>query len=128
MFGRGFQFLRPSRQRSLDFSGSIGCPRGISRRKVRRVSKANHSNHRIGAPTGAIRPYPDSFSSNSRFQAPTSILFPNHRKKMHERVLPSSIAKRKRPLWKRPVFWVVLVLTVGAGIYLAERGPDPIAI
>ncbi len=47
---------------------------------------------------------------------------------MHERVLPSSIAKRKRPTWKHPVWWVVLAAIVAVGIYLAERGPDPIAI
>jgi HlyD family secretion protein len=47
---------------------------------------------------------------------------------MHERVLPSSIAKRKRPTWKHPVLWLVLVAIVGVGIYLAERGPDPIVI
>jgi HlyD family secretion protein len=47
---------------------------------------------------------------------------------MHERVLPSSIAKRKRPTWKHPVFWVVLAAIVGVGTYLAERGPDPIVI
>jgi HlyD family secretion protein len=47
---------------------------------------------------------------------------------MHERILPSSIAKRKRSIWKRPVLWVVLASIVGVGIYLAERGPDPIAI
>jgi HlyD family secretion protein len=47
---------------------------------------------------------------------------------MHERILPSSIAKRKRSIWKRPVLWVVLASIGGVGIYLAERGPDPIAI
>jgi HlyD family secretion protein len=47
---------------------------------------------------------------------------------MHERVLPSSIAKRKRPTWKHPVLWVVLAAIVGVGIYMAERGPDPIVI
>ena len=62
------------------------------------------------------------------FQAPPSILSHNDKNKMHERVLPSSIAKRKRSIWKRPVLWVVLASIVGVGIYLAERGPDPIAI
>jgi HlyD family secretion protein len=47
---------------------------------------------------------------------------------MHERVLPSSIVKRKRPTWKHPVLWLVLAAIVGVGVYLAERGPDPIVI
>jgi hypothetical protein len=37
----------------------IPFPRGISRRKVRHVFKeANHSNHRIGAHTGATQTVP----------------------------------------------------------------------
>jgi HlyD family secretion protein len=47
---------------------------------------------------------------------------------MHERVAPSSITKRKRTWWKRPVWWAVLALLIGLGVYFAERGPDPIAI
>jgi HlyD family secretion protein len=47
---------------------------------------------------------------------------------MHERVAPSSISKRKRAWWKRPVWWAILALLIGLGIYFAERGPDPIAI
>jgi HlyD family secretion protein len=47
---------------------------------------------------------------------------------MHERVAPSSISKRKRAWWKRPVWWAILALLIGLGLYFAERGPDPIAI
>jgi len=47
---------------------------------------------------------------------------------MHERVAASSITKRKRTRWRRPVLSAVLAVIVGAGVYLAERGPDPIAI
>jgi HlyD family secretion protein len=47
---------------------------------------------------------------------------------MHERVAPSSITKKKRAWWKRPVWWAMLALLIGLGVYFAERGPDPIAI
>ena len=47
---------------------------------------------------------------------------------MHERVAPSSITKRKRTWWKRPVWWAVFALLIGLGVYFAERGPVPIAI
>jgi len=47
---------------------------------------------------------------------------------MHERVAPSSITKRKRAWWKRPVWWAILALLIGLGVYFAERGPEPIAI
>src|SRR6202162_2242262 len=45
---------------------------------------------------------------------------------MHQRVAPSSIAKRKRP--RRATLLAVLALIAGVGVYLAERGPDPISI
>jgi HlyD family secretion protein len=47
---------------------------------------------------------------------------------MHERVAPSSITKRKRAWWKRPVWWAVLALLIGVGVYFAEHGPEPVAI
>jgi HlyD family secretion protein len=47
---------------------------------------------------------------------------------MHERVAASSINKRQRAKWKRPVLWAVLVVIAGIGAYFARRGPDPIAI
>jgi len=45
---------------------------------------------------------------------------------MHQRVAPSSIAKRKRP--RRATLLAVLALIAGVGVYWAERGPDPISI
>src|ERR1700722_1881493 len=47
---------------------------------------------------------------------------------MHQRVAPSRITKRQRSKWTRAAVLGVLVLTVGVGVYLAGRGPDPIAI
>jgi HlyD family secretion protein len=47
---------------------------------------------------------------------------------MHERVAPSSITKRKRAWWKRPVWWAVLALLIGFGVYFAEHGPEPVTI
>jgi HlyD family secretion protein len=47
---------------------------------------------------------------------------------MHQRVAPSSIAKRKRPRWRRATLLAVLALIAGIGVYFAERGPDPISI
>jgi HlyD family secretion protein len=47
---------------------------------------------------------------------------------MHERVAASSITKRQRATWKRPVLVTVLVMIAGMVAYFARRGPDPIAI
>ena len=47
---------------------------------------------------------------------------------MHERVAASSITKRQRAKWKRPVLVTVLVMIAGMVAYFARRGPDPIAI
>ena len=47
---------------------------------------------------------------------------------MHQRVAPSSSNKRKRPRWRRSLVLVALLVIVGVGVYLVERGPDPIVI
>src|SRR6202162_280508 len=47
---------------------------------------------------------------------------------MHQRVAPFSIAKRRRPRWRRATLLAVLALIAGVGVYWAERGPDPISI
>jgi HlyD family secretion protein len=47
---------------------------------------------------------------------------------MHQRVAASSISKRKRPWWRHPVVVGLVVLMAGLGVYLAKRGPAPIAI
>src|SRR6202162_2615728 len=47
---------------------------------------------------------------------------------MHQRVAPSSIAKRKRPKWRPWVLVAILAAIVGSGVYLVQLGPDPIAI
>jgi HlyD family secretion protein len=48
---------------------------------------------------------------------------------MHQRVVePSSLSKRKRPKWRRAVLLAILAVLLGAGMYLARRGPDPITI
>jgi HlyD family secretion protein len=50
------------------------------------------------------------------------------RSRMHQRVAPSSSNKRKRPRWRRSLVLVALLVIVGVGVYLVERGPDPIVI
>jgi HlyD family secretion protein len=47
---------------------------------------------------------------------------------MHQRVTPSSKIKRTRPKWRRPVLLIAVVVMIAGGLYLAERGPDPIVI
>jgi HlyD family secretion protein len=47
---------------------------------------------------------------------------------MHQRVAPSKTNKRKRSKWARPTWVVAVAVLLGIGVYLAERGPDPIAI
>jgi HlyD family secretion protein len=47
---------------------------------------------------------------------------------MHQRVVPSSVTKRKLPKWRRLLLSAVLALLVGGGVYWMERGPDPIAV
>ena len=47
---------------------------------------------------------------------------------MHQRVAPSNLTKKQKHKVERPVWVAILVGAVGAGVYLAERGPDPIAI
>src|ERR1700726_3400891 len=47
---------------------------------------------------------------------------------MHQRVAPFSIAKRRRPRGRRATLLAVLALIAGVGVYLAQRGPDPISI
>jgi HlyD family secretion protein len=47
---------------------------------------------------------------------------------MHQRVAASSSNKSKRPGWRRPLILTALAVVVGVGVYLVERGPDPIAI
>src|SRR6202050_2308616 len=47
---------------------------------------------------------------------------------MHQRVVPSSISKRKHRGWRRLSLMAGLGVAVGFGWYLVGRGPDPIAI
>ena len=47
---------------------------------------------------------------------------------MHQRAAPLSKATRKRPKWRPWVLFVILAAIVGAGVYLVQLGPDPIAI
>jgi len=47
---------------------------------------------------------------------------------MHQRVAPSNLTKRKNIKRSHLVWMAVLVVAAGVGVYLAERGPAPIAI
>ena len=47
---------------------------------------------------------------------------------MHQRAAAFSKATRKRRKWSLWALLGVLAIIVGAGVYLVERGPDPIAI
>jgi HlyD family secretion protein len=47
---------------------------------------------------------------------------------MHQRVVPSSLVKRKHPGWRRLVLVAGIGVVAGLAWYLFERGPNPIAI
>jgi HlyD family secretion protein len=47
---------------------------------------------------------------------------------MHQQAAPLNTAKGKRLKWRPRALLSVLAMVVGAGVYLLQRGPDPIAI
>ncbi|MBV8640426.1 MAG: efflux RND transporter periplasmic adaptor subunit [Verrucomicrobia bacterium] len=47
---------------------------------------------------------------------------------MHQQAAPLNTAKGKRLKWRPRALLSLLAMVVGAGVYLVQRGPDPIAI